>query len=63
MAFECGERGAFFDLWDSHVPPDLRGHDPTCQNLEFSISVYFAVYPIKMGVSELVNQFSMEAVA
>jgi len=50
MAFECGERSAFFDLWDRHVPTELRGGDPTCQSLEFNISVYFAVYPTRIGV-------------
>ena len=50
MAFECGERSAFFELWDKHVSTELRGGDPTCQSLEFSTSVYFAVYPSRMGV-------------
>ena len=50
MAFECGERSAFFELWDKHVSTELRGGDPTCQSLEFSTSVYFAVYPSRTGV-------------
>ena len=50
MAFECGERSVFFELWDRHVSTELRGGDPTCQSLEFSASVYFAVYPSRMGV-------------
>ena len=50
VAFECGERSAFFELWDKHVSTELRGGDPMCQNLEFSTSVYFAVYPSRMGV-------------
>ena len=50
MAFECGERSVFFELWDRHVSKELRGGDPTCQSLEFSASVYFAVYPSRMGV-------------
>ena len=52
MALECGERSAFFDLWDRHVPKELREGDPTCQSLEFNISVYFAVYPSRIGVGE-----------
>ena len=50
MAFECGEREVFFQLWEEHVPPRLRSGDPMAQHLEFSVSAYFAVYPIRTGV-------------
>ena len=52
-AFECGEREAFCQLWEEHVPAHLRSRDPTCQHLECSINVYFAVYPIRTGVRRL----------
>ena len=52
-AFECGEREAFSQLWEEHVPAHLRTGDPTCQHLECSVNVYFAVYPIKTGVRVL----------
>ncbi len=50
VALECGERSAFFELWDEHIPGELRARDPTCQNLEVCLSVYFAVYPLRTGV-------------
>ena len=53
VAFECGERAAFFDLWNQNVPRETLEQDPVCQSLEFSLSVYFAIYPIKTGVSRL----------
>ena len=51
VAFECGERPAFFELWDLHIPSAIRSTDPTCQHLEFTISVHFATYPLRKGVS------------
>ena len=51
VAFECGERAAFFNLWNRNVPQAMLERDPTCQNLEFTLSVYFAIYPIRTGVS------------
>ena len=35
------------------MPQATLERDPTCQNLEFNLSVYFAVYPIRTGVREL----------
>lgn len=52
VAFECGERHAFFELWDSHIPSALRSTDPTCQHLEFTISVHFATYPLRKGAGD-----------
>ena len=52
-AFECGEREVFCQLWEEHVPAHLRSRDPTCQHLECSVNVYFAVYPIRTGVRHL----------
>ena len=54
-AFECGEREAFCQLWEEHVPAHLRSRDPTCQHLECSVNVYFAVYPIRTGVRNMHN--------
>ena len=50
VAFECGERAVFFELWNQNVPQVTLERDPTCQDLEFQLSVYFAIYPIKTGV-------------
>ena len=52
-AFECGEREAFCQLWEEHVPAQLRSRDLTCQHLECSVNVYFAVYPIRTGVCKI----------
>ncbi|XP_064385078.1 lisH domain-containing protein ARMC9-like isoform X1 [Halichondria panicea] len=49
VAFECGERQVFFQLWAEHVPARLRDGDPTAQHLECSVSAYFAVYPLRTG--------------
>lgn len=47
--FELGEREAFFALWDHGVPSELRSHDPTCLNVEFNLSLYFAVHCYRHG--------------
>ncbi len=51
MAFECGEREVFLQLWEEYIPSQVRKEDPTAQYLECNISAYFAVYPIRTGVS------------
>jgi hypothetical protein len=56
-AFECGERRAFFKLWNQNVPQATLERDPTCQNLEFNLSVYFAVYPIRTGTGDKAISF------
>ncbi len=55
MAFECGEREVFFQLWAEHVPPQLRSEDPMAQYLECNVSAYFAIYPIKTGVGVIAD--------
>ena len=47
--FELGEREAFFVLWDREVPAQLRSQDPTCLNVEFNLSLYFAVHCYRHG--------------
>ena len=49
LAFEHGDRAGFFNLWDQHLPLPLKNGDPTCQSLEFNVSVHFAVYPVRAG--------------
>ena len=51
VAFECGKRETFFKLWNGNVPQETLERDQTCQNLEFNLSVYFAIYPIRTGVN------------
>jgi hypothetical protein len=43
-AFELGEREAFFEIWDKMLPEEAQSKDPVTLNLEFNISLYFAVY-------------------
>lgn len=59
-AFECGERHAFFDLWHEHIPSSVQSSDPKCQHLECSISAYFAVYPLRTGVSFHLNSIVLD---
>ena len=53
VAFECGEQEAFFVLWSELVPSQLLQNDPTCQDLEFALTVYFALYPLKHNVCSI----------
>ena len=50
VAFDCGEREAFFDVWEELVPAEVRSSDVTARDLEFSLCVYFALYPMKCKV-------------
>ncbi|CAI8031354.1 LisH domain-containing protein ARMC9 [Geodia barretti] len=52
VAFECGKRETFFKLWNGNVPQETLERDQTCQNLEFNLSVYFAIYPIRTGTGD-----------
>ncbi len=47
-----GERHAFFQLWEEHVPGSMRTSNGLCQHLECNISVYFAIFPIRTGVGK-----------
>ena len=57
-AFECGEHQVFFEMWNEHVPQSVQSESVVCQHLECSISAYFAVYPIRTGVSKKRHSFS-----
>nr|XP_006813646.1 PREDICTED: lisH domain-containing protein ARMC9-like [Saccoglossus kowalevskii] len=48
--FQLGARREFFKLWDDNVPEKIRNNDPVCKKLEFYISIYFAIYPIKYSL-------------
>ena len=48
---ECGEGPAFIELWNTNIPARIRTHDVLCQHLECNIRAYFAVYPLRTGVS------------
>ncbi len=45
--FKVGSRKEFFLLWDANIPESVKGNDPVCKKLEFYLSIYFAIYPIK----------------
>ncbi|XP_033641945.1 lisH domain-containing protein ARMC9-like [Asterias rubens] len=45
--FKVGSRKEFFLLWDSNIPESVKSNDPVCKKLEFYLSIYFAIYPIK----------------
>lgn len=51
-AFEGGERQAFFELWNEHIPSPIQSSSSTCQHLECSIIAYFAVYPLHTGIGK-----------
>ena len=50
VAFDCGEREAFFDAWEELVPMVTRTHDTVGRDLELSLCVHFALYPLKYQV-------------
>ena len=51
VAFGCGEREAFFDMWEEFVPSMVRTNDAVGRDLEFSVCVHFALYPLKYQVT------------
>ena len=51
VAFDCGEQEAFFDAWEELVPLAVRTHDAVGRDLELSLSVHFALYPLKYQVN------------
>ncbi|XP_077998887.1 lisH domain-containing protein ARMC9-like isoform X2 [Glandiceps talaboti] len=48
--FQLGARREFFQLWDDNIPDKIRKSDPVCKKLEFYVSIYFAIYPIRHGL-------------
>ncbi|KAJ8403198.1 hypothetical protein AAFF_G00354150 [Aldrovandia affinis] len=46
-SFEDGDCKVFFELWNGHMPPDIRDFDPVAQKLEFYLHIHFAIYPLK----------------
>ncbi|KAJ3395434.1 LisH domain-containing protein armc9 [Lobulomyces angularis] len=50
IAFHEGDREAFFSLWDKTFSAQVRSRDPVYQKLEFTFSIYFAIFPIHNSV-------------
>ncbi|XP_078523904.1 lisH domain-containing protein ARMC9 [Lissotriton helveticus] len=48
-AFEDGDRKVFFELWEEHIPQEIRDGDHLAQKLEFYLHIHFAIYPLKHG--------------
>ena len=44
--FDRGSREGFFQVWNRLLSTYLRQQDSVCQNVEFYLMVYFAVYPV-----------------
>ena len=59
-AFDKGQRDSFVTLCTKNIPEKIRTSDPTAQNIEFFVHVYFAIYPIKhkTGVSEGISDMA-----
>ncbi|XP_063772629.1 lisH domain-containing protein ARMC9 isoform X3 [Pseudophryne corroboree] len=52
-AFEDGDRKAFFEQWEEHVPQEMRSSDPLAQKLEFYLHIHFAIFPLKHTVGRI----------
>ncbi|XP_075058477.1 lisH domain-containing protein ARMC9 isoform X2 [Mixophyes fleayi] len=52
-AFEDGDRKAFIEKWEQHVPRDTRSNDPLAQKLEFYLHIHFAIFPLKHSVGRI----------
>jgi hypothetical protein len=56
-----GDRTSFFSLWDKTFNETLRSSDPVYQKIEFSMSLYFSVFPINEHVSpEAAKNYSLQ---
>ncbi|EDV24286.1 uncharacterized protein TRIADDRAFT_57604 [Trichoplax adhaerens] len=44
-AYKNGDHTEFFSLWNTSLPPETLNADKECQRLEFSLQIYFAIYP------------------
>jgi len=45
--FNCGRRKRFFDLWLENFRQNVLDGDPSVQQLQFYLNVYFAIYARK----------------
>ena len=45
-AFEAGDRRAFFEFWETHIPVKVRNDLETGGHEEFAMHVYFAIFPV-----------------
>uniref|UniRef100_A0A4W3HW76 LisH domain-containing protein ARMC9 n=1 Tax=Callorhinchus milii TaxID=7868 RepID=A0A4W3HW76_CALMI len=49
-AFEDGSRKVFFELWEEHIPQQIRDSQPLTQKLEFYLQIHFTIFPLKNSV-------------
>jgi hypothetical protein len=56
IAFNEGDREEFFRLWDASFSESVRESDPVYHKLEFTFSIYFAVFPIHNYVSPIAQK-------
>ena len=43
--FDEGKRDSCLSTWQQYVPASAQNFDPTALKLEFSLQVYFSIYP------------------
>ncbi|MBN3321431.1 ARMC9 protein, partial [Atractosteus spatula] len=46
-SFEDGDLKVFFELWNEHIPAQIRDVDLLAQKLEFYLHIHFAIFPLK----------------
>jgi len=56
ISFNEGDRESFFELWDTQFTETIRHSDPVYQKLEFTFSIYFALFPIHKHVSPIAQK-------
>ncbi|RKO83788.1 hypothetical protein BDK51DRAFT_51236, partial [Blyttiomyces helicus] len=56
LSFRDGDRESFFAAWDERFPPAVRKSDTLYQKLEFTLNIYFCVFPIHPGVAEAASR-------
>lgn len=58
-AFHNGKGKKCFDLWQANLPKSLRDTDQVAQKLEFYLNIYFAIYPLKFGKGQNIQEKNM----
>ncbi|KAI9190240.1 LisH domain-containing protein armc9 [Blastocladiella emersonii ATCC 22665] len=59
-SFERGERGQFFNLWDSHLSDGTRSSEEAMR-LEFYTSIHFAVFPVNAHVDQTASKLPLSS--
>jgi hypothetical protein len=56
--FHQGRKKDFFIAWGENVPEQKIHEDLHAQKLELELNIHFAVYPFRIGGSDVIHKFT-----